>query len=278
MYYANTSAWVTQRIFNDWLQSIDLQFKRQNRKVLLFVDNFSGHSKPIEMENIVIKYFPENMTSKAQPLDLGIIKSFKSKYKMYFFRTLSAQIRSHLEIDPNLQKVNELQIIIKNTIRKIILKELVNWMTSAWNDVNEELIENCFKRAGFDVESDVINSEETPESEELIECLDEIQNVFNEEMMNTNEIFEFEEDLICLSDDWKSDLFDEAKQCSSSQEQIILSDSDTEEEEEVIRSELKLSDVIERLDSIEDFVLKETPQMFFHYNQLKNAMFKIKTL
>ena len=75
--------------------------------------------------------------------------------------------------------------------------------------------------------------------------------------MNSNEIIDFEEDLICLSDDWKSDLFDEAKRCSSAQEYIILSDSDTEEE--VIRSKLKLSDVIKRLDSIEDFILKETP-------------------
>jgi len=42
-YYSNSSAWMTQEIFNKWLFKINKNFKQENRKVLLFVDNCSTH-------------------------------------------------------------------------------------------------------------------------------------------------------------------------------------------------------------------------------------------
>ena len=52
----------------------------ENRKILLFLVNFSGH-KQQELSNIKIEYFPANMTSVLQPMDQGIIASFKMKNK-----------------------------------------------------------------------------------------------------------------------------------------------------------------------------------------------------
>jgi hypothetical protein len=42
-YRNNTKAWMTDEIFREWLIKIDKQFKSENRKVILFLDNFSGH-------------------------------------------------------------------------------------------------------------------------------------------------------------------------------------------------------------------------------------------
>ena len=57
----------------------------QNRKILLFVDNFSGHYLPEELskelKNVQLRFFPSNSTSVLEPLDLGIIKCLKSNYR-----------------------------------------------------------------------------------------------------------------------------------------------------------------------------------------------------
>lgn len=52
-------------IFETWLKEWDRKLKREGRKVLLFLDNFSGHSK-IQLEQITIKFLPPNTTAESQ--------------------------------------------------------------------------------------------------------------------------------------------------------------------------------------------------------------------
>lgn len=42
-YTHNKNAWMTGTIFGDWLQRIDTNFRKEERHVLLLLDNFSGH-------------------------------------------------------------------------------------------------------------------------------------------------------------------------------------------------------------------------------------------
>ena len=58
------------------------------RKVLLLLDNFSGYELGVEkvggldsLRNIKIRWLPPNTTSCWQPLDQGIIASFKLYYR-----------------------------------------------------------------------------------------------------------------------------------------------------------------------------------------------------
>ena len=95
------------------------------------------------LKNISIKYLPPNTTSKVQPIDQGIIRSYKLKYKSYFLRYLIAKIESHLEIDVNLERLDQLQQQLKDVIKHISLKETINWTTSAWNEVTQQTIHNC---------------------------------------------------------------------------------------------------------------------------------------
>ena len=62
--------------------------KMHGRKVLLLLDNFSGHELGVQKvggiggpENIKIRWLPPNTTSHWQPLDQGIIASFKLHYR-----------------------------------------------------------------------------------------------------------------------------------------------------------------------------------------------------
>jgi hypothetical protein len=57
----------------------------QNRKVLLIVDNASGHNVTpqllVKLTHVELEYLEPNTTSKVQPADQGIIRTFKAKYR-----------------------------------------------------------------------------------------------------------------------------------------------------------------------------------------------------
>ncbi len=75
-YYANRKAWVTGDLFN----LINNQMKRQNRDILLFIDNCATHPD-VTLSNVKLRFLPPNTTSCLQPLEAGIIKATKSVYR-----------------------------------------------------------------------------------------------------------------------------------------------------------------------------------------------------
>ncbi|KAI6651287.1 Tigger transposable element-derived protein 6-like [Oopsacas minuta] len=85
-YRAPKSSWMTSQLFTDLLQWFDTEVgkKEQNRKVLLFMDNASVHNSAAD--NVLLKhtkvvFFPKSTTSYTQPLDAGVIQTFKLLYK-----------------------------------------------------------------------------------------------------------------------------------------------------------------------------------------------------
>ena len=74
---------MTKEFFVDWLTKLNDQMKSQHRKILLFIDNCSSHEEPV-LSNVKVIFYPPNCTSKLQPLDLGVIKNFKSHYRNLF--------------------------------------------------------------------------------------------------------------------------------------------------------------------------------------------------
>jgi len=55
---------MTGDIFMNWIKQLDLSFKKQNRKILLLVDNCPAHPTNIPLENIKLHFLPPNATSK----------------------------------------------------------------------------------------------------------------------------------------------------------------------------------------------------------------------
>jgi len=66
-------------IWNDYLiKKLNRKIHNANRKILLLIDNAPTHNLlDIELTNVVIHYSPPNTTAYLQPLDAGIIHSFK---------------------------------------------------------------------------------------------------------------------------------------------------------------------------------------------------------
>jgi len=83
-YYHNPKAWMNMVVFKDWLLKQNQRFVQKKKKVLLLVDNATGHNisneLKVKLTNIRLEYLPANTTSHIQPADAGIIKSFKSHY------------------------------------------------------------------------------------------------------------------------------------------------------------------------------------------------------
>jgi hypothetical protein len=104
IYKYNSKAWMRSDIWVSWLKHINEEFQNKNRQILLLVDNASSHSlndgeTPLQLSNITLQYLPPNTTSHLQPLDAGIIKSFKAKYKHLYCSHVLRQFESGIDIE-----------------------------------------------------------------------------------------------------------------------------------------------------------------------------------
>jgi hypothetical protein len=94
---------------------VEYKDKGEGRKVLLLMDNFSAHELAVQLvgglqglSNVRIAWLPPNTTSVWQPMDQGIIVSFKLQYRKQWIEYM---IRAH-EANKNPQKtVNLLKAI-----------------------------------------------------------------------------------------------------------------------------------------------------------------------
>ena len=81
-YLHNKKAWMTSIFFETYLRQFNGHIGRtRGQKVLLLIDNAPSHAfKHLTLSYIEVCPLPPNTTSKLQPLDAGIISSFKRHY------------------------------------------------------------------------------------------------------------------------------------------------------------------------------------------------------
>ncbi|XP_025198312.1 tigger transposable element-derived protein 6-like [Melanaphis sacchari] len=151
-YYANTNAWMTSVIFNEWLIKWD---KQLNNKTVLLIDNCPAHVVSVSLKHIRIIFLPANTTSLIQPCDQGIIKTLKSYYRK--------QMRTRI-ID-NIENTNDQEKLSANELAKQTnLLDALHLITMAWDQVTDKTIRNCFKHGGF---AESVEGEEEEEYEEV---------------------------------------------------------------------------------------------------------------
>ena len=71
---------------------------------------------------------PKNTTSRLQPLDAGIIRNFKLKYRKKLLKFVISRINDNVKATDIIQEVDVLKAI--------------SWIKSAWDEVSEEAIVN----------------------------------------------------------------------------------------------------------------------------------------
>jgi hypothetical protein len=88
-YWSNSKAWMLTSLFQEWLQEFDRQVgqKHRGQRVLLLLDNCSSHKLGnLALSYVDVYFLPPNTTSKLQPMDAGIIISFKKHYRYHHIR------------------------------------------------------------------------------------------------------------------------------------------------------------------------------------------------
>lgn len=148
-YTANTKAWMTSRIFEDEIRNWDCEMRKKKRNILLLVDNCRAHPVLENLTNVKVVFLPPNTTAKLQPMDQGVIHSFKVNYRRLMILQLLDCLEERKEFNPS----------VLDAIRLI---------DRGWDNVSSTTIKNCFKKSGiatiateevYEVEDDVPLSE-----------------------------------------------------------------------------------------------------------------------
>jgi DDE superfamily endonuclease/Tc5 transposase DNA-binding domain/Fission yeast centromere protein N-terminal domain len=176
VWYSNKKGWMNTLIMVDYLRWFDAQM---DHRVILLMDNFSAHSAAVEfieksiqpLRWTTIRFFPPNVTSKHQPLDQGIIASWKAHWKRRWLQFMVD------EAEAGRDPLDHMDIL-----------KAVRWGIDAWAlDVSEQTIRNCWRKSGL--HGVALEAEHTPkgwdkdtvykEAQELIKKVAEHHNISN---------------------------------------------------------------------------------------------------
>ena len=147
-YYANRKEWMTRTLFVAWLQRFDRYVSRTpGRKVISFIDNCSANgSEEVlpELQHGDVRFLPVNTTSRLQPLDGGVIATFKATLR----RRLLFRLFENIDFG-------------KKSIYSIDILTAMRWVKEEWEMLPNSCIANSFEHCfGTDGNVDVNQSSE----------------------------------------------------------------------------------------------------------------------
>ena len=169
-YRAQPKSWMISFLFDEWVKELDRKFEKENRKIVLIVDNCPAHPINEGLKAIELVFLPLNTTSKTQPMDQGVLRSLKTKYRRKIIKRL---IRA---------------VDMKKNLPQTLVLDAMQLLQSASSEVWELTIKNCFRKSGIsssvpddEDETDidfVIDDPKVPpteiEIEKTIEALEEL--------------------------------------------------------------------------------------------------------
>ena len=130
-YRSQQKSWMSSEIFEEWVKEIDRSFGKRKRKIALIVDNCPAHPHVEKLEWVELIFLPPNTTSMTQPMDQGVIRLLKAKYR-------KLAVQKHLE-----------QLDKGNGLLKFSILTAMTMLNKAWNAIPDQTFENCFKKSGI---------------------------------------------------------------------------------------------------------------------------------
>ena len=210
-WYSSKNAWMTEQIFINWITNEFLPEAREHlrqvglghdSKIVLTFDNCSAHPSAEFLENLdphkqlIVKPLPPNVTPLIQPMDQGILRSLKCKYKTNHMTSM-------------LDALNRGETII-TFVRGYNVLHAVYGLHTSWLDVPQSTLKNGWKTFrppqlhSFDVQSVSLEPQEpyqgfgsqSPEEQHILtEILD-----YNERTIDVTRVSITREDVIDVMD------------------------------------------------------------------------------
>ena len=129
-YFVQQNQWMDLPSFENILEMWNDRLIQLGRTIALIVDGAAVHRTGKIYSNIVLYFLPPSQTAIMQPMDQGIIRSFKSIYRT-------------LVLDFALSKRT------KGENGNFRLTTFIRMICRAWARVRSETISNCFRSAGW---------------------------------------------------------------------------------------------------------------------------------
>lgn len=139
-YSHSKNAWMTSTIFEEWFQKEfvpsvrkHLRQQRLEPKALLLLDNCPAHPPADSLVSrdgkIRVSYLPKNTTSKIQPMDQGVISTFKMIYRRELIK-----------------KIVDSESPIQDSLKAINIKEMIHLAGQSWESVTAKCVEGCWMK------------------------------------------------------------------------------------------------------------------------------------
>ena len=126
-YSYNNKAWMISLLWEKFLTYMNSRARSQGRHYLILCDNSGTHKTDTKCPHITIKYLPPNTTNHIQPLDGGIIASFKAHYRQKVIRRIIPAIEDDQpQTSPD-------------------VRQAICMLRSAWVDVTISTIQRVWK-------------------------------------------------------------------------------------------------------------------------------------
>lgn len=257
-YDSNSNAWMTGKIFENFLHEWDKKLRRERRKIALLLDNCPAHPPDLALKNIELVFLPPNTTALIQPLDQGIIKTFKTFYRSDFRRLI-------------VQAIDERKCSSSEIAKKVSVLEAIHMIRNAWNKVSSTCIQNCFRKCKLIPQSSLESSQEDE--------IDPDSTLTPPEMTETefNEWLSIDDDLSVIQPLSDGDIIAEIQ--NATRENESDSDDESDGEENVLVSKKQTMDALktvrsaleQRGGSDEDYDSLYRIQNFFFNSYLGNA-------
>ena len=86
-YRSQKKSWMDRILFQEWVREVDRRFTK-GRTIVLLVDNCPVHPSIDNLVSPELTFLPRNTTSHLQPMDQGVIRSLKARYKTMSIKKL----------------------------------------------------------------------------------------------------------------------------------------------------------------------------------------------
>lgn len=195
-YRWNKSKWMTGLIMQEYLIWLDNKMRAQGRKVLLLLDNFSGHELGVQLvggkqglTHVRVEWLPPNTTSCWQPMDQGIIATFKLRYRRLWVHYMLRQYEAGK--DPN---------------KTVTLLKAIQWTRVAWAEgVSPTCVQRCWWKStvlGQPVGLEIVEENLEADREELQKQINELPGI--EDPLSVGDFIELGSEVV---DDEDQDIF-----------------------------------------------------------------------